>query len=98
MPAELKEESYRKKARSGDYDLVIFDRCAPDESDMPMSDTFSSMPAAPWTRGDKSLKNPLMMPSKQQHRCCVSDDDLGRARVGSVALRRPKNLDPRSRN
>lgn len=66
---ELKEESYLKKARSGDYDLVLFDRCAPaDEADMPMSNTyFIDRPPPPWTRGDKTLKNPLMMPSKQQH-------------------------------
>lgn len=66
---DLTGENYRKKARSGDYDLVIFDRCAPaDEADMPMANTFFiDRPPPPWQRGDKMLKNPLMMPSKQQH-------------------------------
>ena len=70
MPAaDLKDENYRKKARSGEYDLVIFDRCAPeDEADLPTANTFFiDRPPPPWRRGDKLLKNPLMMPSKQQH-------------------------------
>lgn len=67
--AELKGEEYRKKARSGDYDLVLFDRCSPDdEADMPTANAFFiDRPPPPWRRGDKLLKNPLMMPSKVQH-------------------------------
>jgi len=68
-PAELKTDVYRKKARSGEVDLVIFDRCAPpDEADMPLANTFFiDQPPPPWERGKAMLKNPLMMPSKQQH-------------------------------
>ena len=68
-PEDLKTESYRKKARSGEFDLVIFDRCAPeDEADMPAAHTFFiDRPPPPWQRGKAILKNPLMMPSKQQH-------------------------------
>src|SRR5439155_12643348 len=34
--ADLTKDAYRKPARNGDYDLVIFDRCAPEkEEDMP---------------------------------------------------------------
>ena len=68
-PDDLKGEDYRKKARSSEFDLVIFDRCAPEEeSDMPLANTFFiDRPPPPWTRGDKPLKNPLMMPSKTQH-------------------------------
>ena len=68
-PADLKTDEYRKKARSGDFDLVMFDRCAPEEeADMPQSNTvFIDRPPPPWQRGKVVLKNPLMMPSKQQH-------------------------------
>ncbi|HZZ77833.1 MAG TPA: BatA and WFA domain-containing protein [Gemmataceae bacterium] len=68
-PDDLKGEVYRKRARSAEFDLVIFDRCAPeDESDMPLANTFFiDRPPPPWTRGDKMLKSPLMMPSKTQH-------------------------------
>jgi hypothetical protein len=99
MPAaELKEESYRKKARSGDYDLVIFDRCAPaDESDMPMSNTFFiDRPPPPWTRGDKMLKNPLMMPSKQQHPLLRFLTTIWEVRTSEAWLFDvSKNLDPK---
>jgi hypothetical protein len=40
-PTDLGKDAYRKAARNGDYDLVIFDRCGPDkEEDMPRANTF----------------------------------------------------------
>jgi hypothetical protein len=68
-PDDLKTDKYRNKARSGEVDLVIFDRCAPeDEADMPMANTFFvDRPPPPWQRGEATMKNPLMMPSKLQH-------------------------------
>jgi hypothetical protein len=68
-PDDLKTEAYRKKARSGEVDLVIFDRCAPeDEADLPTANTFFiDRPPPPWKRGTTLLKNPLMIPSKQSH-------------------------------
>jgi len=40
-PEDLSKDTYRLPARSGDYDLVIFDRCGPEkEEDMPRSNTF----------------------------------------------------------
>jgi hypothetical protein len=68
-PEDLKTDSYRKKAHSGEFDLVIFDRCAPEsEVDMPLANTFFiDRPPPPWQRGTAILKNPLMMPSKQHH-------------------------------
>ncbi|MSU78645.1 MAG: VWA domain-containing protein [Gemmataceae bacterium] len=67
--SDLTTDKYRKIARSGDADLVIFDRCAPDdETDMPLANTyFIDQVPPPWRRSDKKLKNPLLMPSKQQH-------------------------------
>jgi hypothetical protein len=49
-PNELGAESYRKPARNGDFDLVIFDACAPaEEKDMPRSNTFFiGRPPPPW--------------------------------------------------
>jgi hypothetical protein len=66
---DAKGDDYRKKARSGEFDLVIFDRCAPEEeADMPSANTFFiDRPPPPWKRGDKLLKGPLMMPSKKEH-------------------------------
>lgn len=68
-PADLKTDKYKKRARSGDVDLVIFDRCAPDEeADMPLANTFFiDRPPPPWERGKTVLKHPRMMPSKRQH-------------------------------
>jgi hypothetical protein len=52
-PADLKEDAkYRSPARNGEYDLILFDRCAPEkEEDMPLGNTFfiDSVPP-PWKR------------------------------------------------
>jgi hypothetical protein len=63
---ELATDGYRKLARSGTVDLVIFDRCAPeDEADMPLANTFFiDRPPPPWQRGSKSLKNPYLILSR----------------------------------
>ena len=68
-PDQLKTESYRKKARSGEIDLVIFDRCAPeDEADMPLANTFFiDQTPPPWQRGAARLVDPVLMPSKDDH-------------------------------
>jgi hypothetical protein len=60
-PEALKDDnSYRKPARNGEYDLVIFDRCAPEtEADLPLGNTFfiDSVPP-PWKRSEmKPLEN-----------------------------------------
>ena len=49
---DLTEDTYRKAARNGTYDLVIFDRCAPArEEDMPRSNTFFiGYPPPPWKK------------------------------------------------
>jgi hypothetical protein len=49
-PTDLGKDAYRKPARNGDYDLVIFDRCGPDkEEDMPRANTFFiGYPPPPW--------------------------------------------------
>jgi hypothetical protein len=51
-PEDLPKDAYRKPARNGTYDFVLFDRCAPaTEQDMPRSNTFFvGYPPPPWKR------------------------------------------------
>lgn len=67
---DLGSDDYRKKAAAGAVDLVIFDRCAPeDEADMPQANTvFIDRPPPPWKRGAGKLKNPTVFVSKGGHR------------------------------
>jgi hypothetical protein len=54
-PAELQDDTkYRGPARNGEYDLIIFDRCAPEkEDDLPLGNSFfiDAVPP-PWKRAD----------------------------------------------
>src|ERR1019366_1133292 len=98
-PDDLKTESYRKKARSGEFDLVIFARCAPaDEADMPLAYTFFiDQPPPPWQRGDKTLKNPLLMPSKLQHPLLKYLTTIGEVRTDQAfVFDVNNNLDPKA--
>lgn len=60
---------YRQAARSGEYDLIIFDRCAPlEREDMPQANTlFIDTPPPPWQKGKTVLKNPIVMVSDRDH-------------------------------
>jgi len=62
-------DEYRKKASAGEVDLVIFDRCAPEnEADMPQANTvFIDRPPPPWRKGPNVLKNPTIFVSKSGH-------------------------------
>ncbi|MCI0458912.1 MAG: VWA domain-containing protein, partial [Gemmataceae bacterium] len=68
-PAELENGSYRDAAQSGELDLVIFDRCMVKlEDELPRANTFCiDRPPPPWVRGSKSVKNPVLFPSKKEH-------------------------------
>jgi hypothetical protein len=68
-PADLKTDKYLKKARSGQVDLVIFDRCRPEEeSDLPQANTlFIDDVPPPWRRSDEPLRNPFLLVSKKDH-------------------------------
>jgi hypothetical protein len=54
-PADLDDEAkYKRPAQNGEYDLVVFDRCAPaTEEAMPLGNSFfiDALPP-PWKRGD----------------------------------------------
>lgn len=99
VPEDLNTETYRKKARSGEFDLVIFDRCAPgEEADMPTANTFFiDRPPPPWQRGTTRLKNPQLMPSKQDHPLMRHLTTLWKARTHEAfAFDVQKNLDPKT--
>jgi hypothetical protein len=62
-PADLATEIYRKPARNGDFDLVVFDRCAPKgEEDMPRGNTFFiGYPPPPYKMAElEKIKTPLI--------------------------------------
>ncbi len=58
-PGDLEKDAYQKDARNGNYDLVIFDRCAPaEETDMPRSNTFFiGYPPPPWSFSGSSKRS-----------------------------------------
>jgi hypothetical protein len=69
-PADLAKPIYRTAARNGAYDLVIFDRCAPDsEADMPRANTFFvGRPPPPWKlENQEVLHNPVITGWKTDH-------------------------------
>lgn len=95
-PKDLATDKYRRPAMAGEFDLVIFDRCAPaKEDDLPQANTFfiGSVPP-PWTKDteekfDKQIRgwearHPLM-------RYLVSLDQIGFDEVFRV-----KELPPRT--
>jgi hypothetical protein len=81
-PADLKDDAkYRGPARNGEYDLVLFDRCAPEkEEDMPLGNTFfiAAVPP-PWKRADMPpLKEDTNPQSDQQSSAHAPFDGAGR--------------------
>jgi hypothetical protein len=68
-PADLGKDAYLNAARSGEFDLVIFDRCMPQkEEDLPAANTFCiDQPPPPWVRGSKVLKHPVLIVSNRDH-------------------------------
>jgi hypothetical protein len=60
-PEDLRTDRYRKPARNGDFDLVVFDRCGPaSEDDLPRGNTFFiGYPPPPWKADQvQRLTNP----------------------------------------
>jgi hypothetical protein len=97
-PADLKTDAYLKRARSGDVDLVIFDRCRPDEEgDLPQANTiFIDEVPPPWQRTGAPLKNPFLLVTKKDHpllRYITTLYDVG---MSEAFLFQPaKDLDPK---
>ncbi len=96
-PGELATDAYRKHARGGDVDFVIFDRCAPaDEADLPLANTYfvGDVPP-PWRRGQSTFRPPVVIPSKGNHPLLRFVTTLSDVRIGEAFdfdLRR--NLEP----
>lgn len=66
-PAFLQTEDYRRAAASGAFDLVIFDRCAPET--MPLANTFfigTLPPGGNWTAEDQ-VDVPVIIDTDQSH-------------------------------
>jgi hypothetical protein len=82
QPADLADEGkYLRPARGGEYDLVVFDRCAPDsEERMPLGNTFfiDSVPP-PWKRADlpplknTQIRNPASRHPLMRHLTALDD-------------------------
>jgi hypothetical protein len=81
-PADLGDEAkYRRPARQGEFDLVVFDRCAPaSEEAMPLGNTFfiDSVPP-PWKRsgmpplGGTQIRNPASRHPLMRHLTALDD-------------------------
>src|SRR5262249_21189347 len=95
---DLQKDAYLKRARGGDVDLVIFDRCHPaDENDMPQANTmFIDDVPPPWQRGQEPVKNPFLLVSKKDHpvlRWITTLYDVGMSEA--FAFDPIKSLDPK---
>jgi hypothetical protein len=66
---DLTSDAYRQKAQSGEFDLVLFDRCSPaEEKQLPPANTFFiGRPPPPWQRGSRTLTNPYLIAGKKEH-------------------------------
>jgi hypothetical protein len=98
-PADLATEKYKKHARSGDIDLVIFDRCTPeDEADLPLANTYFIYEVPPpWLRGKSTYRPPVVIPSKGNHPLLRYLTTLSEMRVGEAFdFDVQKNLDPKA--
>jgi hypothetical protein len=95
----LETDEYHRHARSGDVDLVLFDRCVPAaEADMPQANTlFIDRPPPPWQRGTRVMKNPLPVPSRQAHPLLRHITTLWDVRVfEAFAFNVRSNLEPKA--
>ena len=85
-PADLGTPAYRKHARSGDVDLVIFDRCTPkDEADMPLANTyFIDEVPPPWHKSKATFRPPVVIPAKGNHALLRYLTTLGEVRIAEA--------------
>jgi hypothetical protein len=87
-PADLKDETkYGKPVRNGEYDMIVFDRCAPEgEAAMPPANTFfiDALPP-PWKRGDlpplkeTQIRNPTSNHPLMRHLTALDEIAFGEA-------------------
>ena len=69
IPAKDMEGAKYAEAMAGEYDFVLFDRCAPaKETDMPRANTmFIDQPPPPWNKGKKEVDTPNMIITELNH-------------------------------
>ncbi|HEV3238616.1 MAG TPA: BatA and WFA domain-containing protein [Gemmataceae bacterium] len=96
-PDSLTKDAYRKPARNGDFDFVVFDRCGPQsEDDMPRGNTFFiGYPPPPWKRAElETIANPQIKGWMGKHpimRYLTALQEVGIAEAFKM-----KNLPPRT--
>jgi hypothetical protein len=96
-PADLSDEAkYLRPARQGEYDLVVFDRCAPEgEDQMPLAGAFfiDAVPP-PWKRADMPpLKNAQIRNPASRHplmRNLTALDDVAFSEAFRFDLKDPR--------
>ncbi|MCI0455965.1 MAG: hypothetical protein L0Z62_03170, partial [Gemmataceae bacterium] len=96
-PADLAKDSYRKPALNGQYDLIVFDRCAPEkEEEMPRANTFFiGVPPPPWIANTvEKLTNPQIRGWMGRHP--LMRYLTGLQEVGLEEAFRMKDLPPRT--
>jgi hypothetical protein len=95
--ADEYRRTYLEPARNGAFDLVVFDRCAPNsEDDMPRCNTvFIGMPPPPWKAIDlKKEKNLFVKGGTSQH--AIMRYLSGLHEIGIREVSRIENLPPRT--
>lgn len=103
-PADLKDEGkYGRPARDGEYDLVIFDRCAPeDEHALPLGNTFfiDNIPP-PWKRSEMPplekvlIRNPASKHRLMQHLTALDEIAFSDAFRFELDPRKNERVPPR---
>jgi hypothetical protein len=98
-PDQLDDDAYKKPARDGGFDLVIFDRCAPKTEDaLPLGNTFfiDAVPP-PWKREDMPAMKPedmLIRNPASKHPLMRHLTALDEIAFSEAFLFKPKEGDP----
>jgi hypothetical protein len=98
-PRQLADDAYRRPARNGLYDLVLFDRCAPaTEQDMPRSNTFFiGQPPPPWKRAQfETVSNPVVTGWMASHPLLRDLRALYTIGIGEAFRMKKEDLPPRT--
>jgi hypothetical protein len=103
-PADLKDEAkYLRPARAGAFDLVVFDRCAPDnEEAMPLANTwFIDDVPPPWKKADMpelkgaQIRNPTSKHPLMDHLTGLDEIAFGDAFAFELDSDKNKGVPPR---
>ncbi|HZZ71358.1 MAG TPA: BatA and WFA domain-containing protein [Pirellulales bacterium] len=86
-PEFLPKDAYQQAAAAGEYDLIIYDRCAP--TTMPQANTLfiGSLPPAAW-QADEPVTNPIIIDEDRAHPLMQSLE-LGDILIGEARPLKP---------